>query len=44
MILISDGYQSKGFSCYLEVIDYFGEELFVAILSGQHSQYVMSYC
>jgi hypothetical protein len=44
MILISDGYQSKDFSCHLEVIDYFGEELFVAILSGQHSQYVLSYC
>jgi hypothetical protein len=43
MILISDGYQSQGFSCHLEVIDYFGEELFDAIMSSQHSQYVISY-
>ena len=43
MITINDGYQSKVFSCHLEVIDYFGQELFDAILSGIHSQYVMSY-
>ena len=43
MITINDGYQSKVFSCYLEIIDYFGQELFDAILSGIHSQYVMSY-
>lgn len=43
MILIHDGYQSKVFSCHLEAIEYFGQELFDAIMSGIHSQYVLSY-
>ena len=43
MIVLSNGYVEEIFSCHLELIEFLGEEEFNAVMSGEHSQYTMSY-
>ena len=43
MLIISNEFSSQMFSCHQEVIDFIGEEDFNAIISGEHSEYSLSF-
>ena len=43
MIILSNGHTEQFFSCYQEVVDFIGNSEFNAVISGDHSQYTLSY-
>jgi len=43
MIVLNNGYSQQMFSCYEELIDFLGQSEFYAVMSGEHSQYSVSY-
>ena len=43
MIILNNGYSQQMFSCYEELIDFIGVSDFNAVMSGEHSQYSVSY-
>jgi hypothetical protein len=43
MLVLSNGYTEEFFSCHLELIDFLGQETFVAVMEGIHSQYNITY-
>ena len=43
MLIVSNGYSDQIFSCHQEVIDFFGQDTFMALMEGIHSQFTLSY-
>jgi|LakMenE18May11ns_1017448.scaffolds.fasta_scaffold6459022_1 hypothetical protein len=43
MLLLSNGYVHRIFSCHLELFDFIGAELFESLMSDTHSQYTLSF-
>ena len=42
MLILSNGYVHRVFSCHLELLDFIGPELFDSLMSDTHSQYTLS--
>ena len=43
MLILNNGYTQQVFSCYQEIIDFIGNSEFNAVMSGEHSQYSLSF-
>ena len=43
MLIVSNGFIKQIFSCHQEVIDFFGQETFMALMNDEHSQLSLSF-
>jgi len=43
MIIVSNTEQAIRFTCYEEMVDFFGESEYNSILNGDHSEFSISY-
>jgi len=43
MLIVSNGYSDQIFSCHQEVIDFFGQDTFMALMEGIHSQFTLRF-
>ena len=43
MLILNNDHTQQFFSCHQEIIDFIGISEFNAVMSGEHSQYSLSY-
>lgn len=43
MLILNNGVYQEIFSCHLELMEFLGEETFNAVITGDHSQYSVSF-